>query len=145
MSKKTLVVNIDRKSGDFHFQGLGASGIPVPIDAGLSIGGTNLGASPMELLLMGVGACSAIDVVLILKKARQALQDIKIIVSGQRDAEAIPAPFEKIHLEFVLFGAVKQLKAEEAIRLSMEKYCSAAVMLSKSAEITWSCRVEHPQ
>ena len=143
MPKKTLKVSLNRKSGDFHFEALGASKIAVDIDSGISLGGTNLGASPMELLLMGVGGCSAIDVILILKKSKQQIDDIKITVTGERDTDAIPAPFEKIHLEFVLFGDVKKQKAEEAIRLSMEKYCSAAVMLSKTAEITWSCRIDN--
>lgn len=142
MSKKTLVVELQRKSGDFHFEALGANKMAVPIDAGSSIGGTNLGASPMELLLMGIGGCSAIDVVMILKKSKQQIDDIQISVSGERDAEAVPAPFEKIHLEFILKGHIKQSKAEEAIRLSMEKYCSAAVMLAKTAQISWSCVVE---
>ncbi|MEK0420973.1 MAG: hypothetical protein RLZZ161_824 [Bacteroidota bacterium] len=142
MSKKTLEVSLERMSGDFHFEAQGASKIPVCIDAGTSIGGTNRGASPMELLLMGIGGCSAIDVVMILKKSKQIIEDIRISVSGIRDAEAVPAPFEKIHLEFRLKGKIKQHKAEEAIRLSMEKYCSAAVMLAKTAEITWSCKLE---
>ncbi|MFZ4543863.1 MAG: OsmC family protein [Saprospiraceae bacterium] len=142
MSKKKLLVSLDRKSGDFHFEGLGADKIAVPIDAAAAIGGTNLGARPMELLLMGLGGCSAIDVVMILKKSKQVIEDLKITIEGERDADAIPAPFEKIHLKFFFKGDIKVSKIEEAIRLSMEKYCSAVVMLSKTAEISWSYELE---
>jgi putative redox protein len=99
----------------------------------------------MELLLMGLGGCSAIDVVLILKKARQTVVDFRIEVEGQREVDAIPAPFEKIHIKYFFKGDLKPKKVEDAIRLSMEKYCSATVMLAKSAEITWSYEIEEMQ
>ncbi len=141
MEYKTTSVELNRIDGDFHFEAFGADKVAVQIDAAAAIGGTNAGTRPMELLLMGIGGCSAIDVVLILKKARQVVEDLKITVEGKREADAVPAPFEQIHLKFWLKGNLKPEKVENAIRLSMEKYCSAAVMLSKTAEITWSYEI----
>lgn len=143
MAYKTTAVQLDRVAGDFHFEATGSDKIAVQIDAAATIGGTNAGARPMELLLMGLGGCSAIDVVLILKKARQVVEDFKITVEGQRDAEAIPAPFEKIHIKYWFKGDLKPDKVENAIKLSMEKYCSASVMLAKTADITWSYEIEN--
>ncbi len=143
MDKKynTTHVAMRRVSGDFHFEASGASPVAVHLDASESIGGTNLGARPMELLLMGLGGCSVIDIVLILKKARQQVDDIKISIEGQREADKEPSPFEKIHVHFEIKGEVTQKRADDAARLSMEKYCSAAAMLSQSAQITWSVSI----
>lgn len=139
---KSTQVEMNRVAGDFHFEAFGSDKVAVQIDAAAAIGGTNAGTRPMELLLMGIGGCSAIDIVLILKKARQVVEDFKINIEGLRDAEAIPAPFEKIHIKYWFKGDLKPQKVEDAIRLSMEKYCSAAVMLAKTAEITWSYEIE---
>jgi putative redox protein len=134
---KSLNVELNRVDDAFHFEAFGSDKIAVHIDAAAAVGGSHAGARPMELLLMGLGGCSAIDVLLILKKSRQEVEDIKITINGLRDAEAIPAPFEKIHIHFILKGNLKPEKVENAIRLSMEKYCSATAMLEKAAEITW--------
>lgn len=138
---KSMNVQLNRVDGDFHFEALGGDKVAVQIDAAAAIGGTNAGARPMELLLMGLGGCSAIDIVLILKKARQVVEDFKISIEGLRDANAEPAPFEKIHVKYWFKGNLKPEKVENAIRLSMEKYCSAAVMLAKTAEITWEFEI----
>jgi putative redox protein len=139
---KSTQVEMNRVAGDFHFEAFGSDKIAVQIDAAAAIGGTNAGTRPMELLLMGIGGCSAIDIVLILKKSRQVVEDFKISVEGLRDANAEPAPFEKIHIKYWFKGDLKEKKVEDAIRLSMEKYCSAAVMLAKTAAITWSYAIE---
>jgi putative redox protein len=139
---KSMSVEMNRVAGDFHFEAFGSDKVAVQIDAAAAIGGTNAGTRPMELLLMGLGGCSAIDVLLILKKSRQIVEDIRITIEGQREVDAIPAPFEKIHLKFFLKGDLKPKKVEDAIRMSMEKYCSATAMLEKSAEITWSYVIE---
>ena len=138
---KSTNVEMNRVNGDFHFEAFGNDKIAVQIDAASTIGGTNAGTRPMELLLMGIGGCSAIDIVLILKKARQVVEDFKISIEGQREVDAVPAPFEKIHIKYWFKGNLKPQKVEDAIRLSMEKYCSAAIMLSKTAEITWSYEI----
>ncbi|MBK9509680.1 MAG: OsmC family protein, partial [Cytophagaceae bacterium] len=96
------------------------------------------GARPMELLLMGLGGCTSIDVILILKKQRQALEDIKLVIEGDREKieGTEMSPFRKINIHFILKGNLDAKKVEKAIELSMEKYCSATAQLSCSAQIT---------
>jgi putative redox protein len=139
---KTMQVELNRVDGDFHFAATGSDKVAVHIDGAANIGGTHQGARPMELILMGLGSCSAIDVVLILKKSRQVVEDLKIVVEGQREADANPSPFLKIHIKYVFKGKLKPEKVENAIRLSMEKYCSVTTMLEKTAEITWGYEIE---
>ena len=112
------------------------SGHAIVLDASPDVGGRNLGARPMELVLMGTGACSAIDVVHILRKARQDVAGCVVELDADRAAED-PKVFTRIHFHFVVTGrglAVAQV--ERAIKLSKEKYCSATAMLAKTAEVT---------
>lgn len=97
----------------------------------------------MEMLLMGLGGCTAIDVLLILKKQRQIVDDLEIRVTGDRvKIEGTEmSPFRKIHVHFLVKGAVEASKVDKAIQLSMEKYCSATAQLQSSAEITSSFEV----
>lgn len=136
-----MQIEMQRIDGDFHFKALGSDKIPVHIDAAADIGGTQLGARPMELILMGLGSCSAIDVILILKKGRQIVEDLKIIVEGDREDGRTPSPFINLHLKFIFKGNLKPEKVEQAIKLSMEKYCSVTIMLEKSATISWSFEI----
>ena len=138
---KTMQVELNRVDGDFHFAATGSDKVAVHIDAAANVGGTHLGARPMELILMGLGGCSAIDILLILKKARQLVHDLRIVVEGQREVDAHPSPFLKIHIKFIFKGKLKPEKVEHAIRLSMEKYCSVTTMLEKTAEITWGYEI----
>ena len=135
---RTLKVEMNRIDKGFHFEAVGGDKVAVHVDTAAAIGGSNAGASPMELILMGLGGCSAIDVLLILKKMKQEVEDIKILVEGDREQAAIPAPFKALRLRFILRGLnLEQKKVEQAVKLSMEKYCSVAVMLEKSATINW--------
>jgi putative redox protein len=139
---KTMSIEMNRLDDGFHFEALGGDKVGVHIDAAAAIGGTHQGARPMELILMGLGSCSAIDVILILKKMRQNITDFRLVVEGQRDAEATPAPFEQIHIRYILRGGNLSLKkVEQAVKLSMDKYCSVTAMLEKSAAITWSVEI----
>lgn len=117
------------------------SGHAVVVDAAPDVGGRNLGARPMELVLMGTGACSAVDVVLILRKARQPITDCVVELEAERAAED-PKVFTKIHLHYILSGkGLAQSQVERAIKLSKEKYCSATIMLAATAEITFDYEV----
>jgi putative redox protein len=117
------------------------SGHAVVVDAAPDVGGRNLGARPMELVLMGTGACTAIDVVHILRKARQDVSDCVIELDAERAAED-PKVFTRIHFRYVLSGkALAAPQVERAIKLSKEKYCSATIMLAKTAEISWDFEV----
>ena len=112
------------------------SGHAIVVDTAPDVGGRNLGPRPMELVLMGTGACTAVDVVLILRKARQAVTHCVVELDGERATED-PKVFTRIHFHFVVTGrglAAKQV--ERAVQLSRDKYCSATAMLAKTAEIT---------
>ncbi|MBC7890568.1 MAG: OsmC family protein [Sphingobacteriaceae bacterium] len=139
-----MQVDLIRIDDDFHFQASGTAGVSLDIDGSLDIGGHNAGARPMELLLMGLGGCTAIDVILILKKQRQRVDDFRIRVTGER----VPiegtgmSPFRKIHLHYQLKGDLDPGKVDRAVQLSMDKYCSATAQLSPTAEITHTVEVE---
>ncbi|MCK9187897.1 OsmC family protein [Acidithiobacillus sp.] len=112
------------------------SGHALVMDGSVEIGGRNLGPRPMELLLMGLGGCSSIDVVMILQKSRQDIRDCIVEISARR-ADQEPKVFTEIHLHFVVSGkALDPKRVAHAIDLSAEKYCSASIMLSKTAVIT---------
>lgn len=112
------------------------SGHAVVMDASPEVGGRDLGARPMEMLLMGAGGCSAIDVVHILRKARQELVDCVVELEADRAAED-PKVFTRIHMHYVVTGRnLNPSQVERAIKLSKEKYCSATIMLAKTAEVT---------
>ena len=135
-----MEVVLNRLDQDFRFEAKGSSPIPVHIDAAEGIGGHNAGARPMELLLMGLGGCTAIDVILILKKQRQVVEDFQIRVSGDREKieGTEKTPFRQINIQFELKGEIDGSKALKAIQMSMDKYCSATAQLEPSATITHS-------
>ncbi len=112
------------------------SGHALVMDGAAEIGGQNLGPRPMEMLLMGLGGCSSIDVVLILQKSRQEIQGCTVEIRSER-AERDPKVFTSIHLHFTVTGRdLDPKRVDHAIRLSAEKYCSASIMLGKTATIT---------
>lgn len=118
------------------FVGESASGHAVVMDGPPEFGGQNLGIRPMEMLILGLGGCSAFDVMLILNKSRQQVTGCEVELDYDRATE-LPKVFTRIHLHFVVTGkSVDPAKVEKAIALSAEKYCSASIMLGKMAEIT---------
>jgi putative redox protein len=111
------------------------------LDGSPEAGGRNLGARPMELLLMGLGGCTAFDIVLILRRGRQDVTDCVIEVDGER-AETDPKIFTKIHIRYTVTGRkLSESKVARAVKLSTEKYCSATAIMAKSAEITHEWKV----
>jgi putative redox protein len=118
------------------FVGESGSGHSIVMDASPDDGGRNLGVRPMETVLLGLGGCTAIDVMLILQKARQQVEDCSVEISAERAAE-VPKVFTKIHLHYRVKGRDLSAKhVERAINLSAEKYCSVTKMLEKTARIT---------
>lgn len=112
------------------------SGHAVVVDGAPDVGGRDMGPRPMELVLMGTGACSAIDVVHILRKSRQAITDCTVELEAERAGED-PKVFTRIHFHYVVTGkGVAPAQVERAIRLSEEKYCSASAMMAKTASIS---------
>lgn len=118
------------------------TGHAVVVDGAPDIGGRDLGPRPMELVLMGTGACSAIDVVHILRKARQAVTGCAVELEADR-APSDPKVFTRIHFRFVVSGRdLSPAQVERAVKLSKEKYCSATAMLAKTAEISTELVIE---
>lgn len=117
------------------------SGHAVVVDAAPDVGGRNLGARPMELVLMGTGSCTAIDVVHILRKARLQVVGCVVELEAERAPEE-PKVFTKIHFRYIVTGKdLAKAQVERAIKLSKEKYCSATIMLAKTAEISFDFEV----
>lgn len=121
---------------EMSFLGTTESGHAVLMDGPPDAGGRNLGPRPMEMLLLGAGGCTAFDVVSILKKGRHDVRDCEVQIDAER-AATDPKVFTRIHLHFVVSGkAVKHEAVERALKLSAEKFCSATIMLGKTAEVT---------
>lgn len=117
------------------------SGHMVPMDGAPEAGGRNLAPRPMELLLAGTGGCTSFDIVMILRKGRQDVTGCEVKLSADRAAED-PKVFTRINMHFVVRGrGLKPEAVERAVRLSAEKYCSASIMLGKTAEMTHSWEV----
>ncbi|HCG70027.1 MAG TPA: OsmC family protein [Gammaproteobacteria bacterium] len=129
--------------GNVHFTATNASGHEVAMDGPPASGGEDKGSRPLELILMGLGGCTAFDVVDILRKGRQDVVDLRVSLVAKR-ADAIPAVFEEIDIHFVVVGrAVDAGKVQRAIELTAQKYCSASIMLEKAGVmITHSFTVE---
>ncbi|SNX27867.1 putative redox protein [Polynucleobacter meluiroseus] len=128
-------------SNGMAFSAETGSGHLVNMDGAPEAGGRNLAPRPMELLLAGAGGCSAFDVVLILQRSRQAITGCEVQLTAERASED-PKVFTKINLHFQVKGKdLDPAKVDRAVKLSHEKYCSATMMLSKTAELTYSVEV----
>ena len=132
-----MKVFIESTFGDLNFKGTNERGQSIQLSGG------NEAVGPMQSVLMAAASCSAIDVELILKKMRQDVESIVVEVEGIR-ADAVPAVFTKIHIHYIITGDVKVEKAQKAITLSIEQYCSVSLMLAKSVQITHSVEVRSP-
>ena len=121
------------------FVGESGSGHSIVLDGSPEHGGRNLGARPMETVLMGLGGCTAFDVVLMLQKSRQEIVSLEVTLEAER-AEEVPQVFTRIGVHFRIAGrALSEKHVERAVRLSADKYCSVTKMLERTAEIvcTW--------
>jgi putative redox protein len=118
------------------FVGESDSGHSIVMDGAPEAGGRNLGVRPMEMLLLGLGGCTAFDVVSILQKSRQKISDCEVEIEAERAAE-VPKVFTRIHVHFIISGrGLDPVKVARAVDLTSTKYCSASLMLEKAAEIT---------
>lgn len=118
------------------FVGESGSGHAVVMDGPPDSGGRNLGARPMEMLLLGMGGCTAFDVVHILRKARQPVRDCEVELEAER-SDSVPKVFTRIHVHFIVYGdELTEKQVDRAVELSAEKYCSASIMLGKAATIS---------
>ncbi|SEL49974.1 OsmC family protein [Parapedobacter koreensis] len=138
-----MKISLNRVNDAVHFEGTSdTTDAKIHIDGSPDIGGEGLGARPMELVLMALGSCSALDLVNILKKQRQQIDELNIDVEGQRRTE-IPNIFTSIHISFYLKGDIDLAKAEKAAELAVKKYCSVHDMLAAGGvAITYSIAIQ---
>lgn len=135
-----MKIKLDRKNEFFHFTAQNESGLSLEIDGSPEIGGENKGFRPMELMLSGIASCSTIDLLLILNKQKQVVEDINIEISGKRSNSAAKQ-FKSVHLHYILKGDISSSKLERAIDLAITKYCSALLSLDPKIEVTSSYEV----
>ena len=132
-------------AGGAAFIGASENGQKIVIDGPPEGGGRDLGPRPMETLLLGMGACTAYDVLSILKKSRGQISDCKIEISSKRAGDH-PKVFTEISVHFIISGDnLKEAQVERAIKLSAEKYCSASIMLGKTAKITHTYQIKQEE
>lgn len=137
-------IEINRVNGDFGFEANDTNGHTIRLDTSDETGGNNFGVRPMQSLLMGLGGCSGIDIVSILKKQRQTADEFSMKINGEREKGKEPSLWETVHIEFILKGNIDQDKAERACSLSINKYCSVAETLRRSGtKITWQVIVKN--
>ncbi|EOR95578.1 OsmC/Ohr family protein [Arcticibacter svalbardensis MN12-7] len=138
-----MKIEINRVNDAVHFEASAPSStVKVHIDGSPEIGGQGLGVRPMELVLMALGSCSSLDLISILKKQRQDIQDISISVEADR-TDAVPAVFTAIRMTFNLKGNIDPAKAEKAAELAVKKYCSVHDMLAAGGvKISYTINIE---
>ena len=123
----------------YRFKATNETGNEILMDASPNIGGEGTGMRPMEMLLAALGGCSGIDVVSILNKKKQAFKSFTMEVNGDRDASEVPSLYKSIHVDFYFEGDnINNDKIIQAVDLSIQKFCSVAKTLEKSATITYS-------
>ncbi len=133
-----MKITLSRLNNDYHFEARNDSGNTIQMDGSPDIGGQNLGARPMQVVLMALAGCSSIDVVSILRKMKQEPTSYDAEVEAKREEGKVPSLFTDIHLRFILTGDLDTEKVEKAARLSAEKYCSVSKILEKTAKMSWS-------
>jgi putative redox protein len=134
-----MKINLNRVDDAFQFEAENEDGKIISIDAAEAIGGGNNGVRPMQLLLMGLGGCSAIDVINILKKQKQLIEGFGVEINAERFKDVEPSLFETINIDFKLEGdSLSDKKVLRAVKLSMEKYCSVSAILEKTAKIKYN-------
>jgi putative redox protein len=136
----TIILN--RNNGDFGFEIKDELSHSIQTDSSAHNGGKDAGFRPMQLLLAALGGCSAIDMISILKKQRQVIDNFKIEVKGEREKDVIPSLWKEVSITFFIWGAIDAEKAKKAADLSMEKYCSVAETLRRAGtNIMWETKI----
>ena len=135
-----MKISVKRVNDRVHLQATNPEGNVVDIDGSPDVGGENAGFRPMQLVLAALASCTAMDVITILRKQRQRLDDLSITVSGERK-DATPAPFTAINVHYDLYGAIEEKHARRAVDLAVHKYCSVTEMLKATVDVTASVAV----
>jgi putative redox protein len=135
-----MKIQLQRKNNAFKFEAKSEQGLTINMDASESIGGENLGMRPMEVLASSLAGCSSIDILNILYKQKQTVEDYSVELEGKRSDE-LPGVFTDIHLKINLKGTIDAEKAQRAADLSFGKYCSVSKMIEPVCNITYSVHV----
>jgi putative redox protein len=136
-------IELKRMDDAFHFEAMNETGNIAHMDAGEGTGGRNKGVRPMQMLIMGLGGCSAIDIILILKKQKQVIEGFEITIDAERQKDVEPAFWEKVFIHYKLKGKIDAAKAERAVALSLEKYCSVSKTLELAgAKINYKISID---
>jgi|SRR5690348_8463506 putative redox protein len=136
------VIEMERTKGDFGFDIKDEKGHILHTDSSAESGGVNYGFRPTQLLLAGLGSCSAIDIIAILKKQKQVIENFKIRIEGEREPNVTPSLWQTAHIAFELHGPIDPDKAIKATALAMRKYCSVAETLRRGGtKMTWTVKV----
>ena len=136
-------IEVSRVHGDYGFEAKDGNGHIAHMDTSPETGGENFGIRPMQMLLMGLGGCSGIDIISILKKQRQTVEGFRMLIDGEREPGKEPSLWADIHVIFELSGNIDPDKAYKACALSVDKYCSvAATLKGAGGKITWEVKVQ---
>jgi len=136
-----MKINIHRLNDAFLFEAKNEQGKTMQMDANPEVGGGDLAFRPVQALVASLGGCSGIDVIMILKKQKQQIDDFDVEINVERATDQTPAIVTGLHLKFKLKGKIDADKLDKAIKLSLEKYCTVAKMLEKTAKITYSYQI----
>ena len=138
-----MEINLVRKNNKFNFEAENSVGQTVELDANPAIGGEGKGFRPMEMLLVGLGGCSGIDMINVLTKQKEQLDDVKIKITATRKDEEVPAIFDVITIHFDLYGQLSVQKVERALDLTFDEYCSVSNILGRSSTINFSYTIHN--
>ncbi len=135
-------IHLKQIDQDYQFVTTDEAGQQITMDIPVDQGGHGSGVRPMQALLSALGGCSAVDIVMILKKQKETIENFEMIIDGERQVGKEPALWETIHIIFKLKGTMTQERAEKACTLSIDKYCSvAATLRAAGAVITWAVEI----
>jgi putative redox protein len=135
-------IELKRVDDAYAFLATDSNGNTARLDASSTIGGHDSGIRPMQSLLMGLGGCGGVDIVSILKKQKQTIEDFKMIIKGEREHGKEPSLWKTVSIDFYFSGEIDHDKAEKAIALSLNKYCSvAATLRAAGCSIDWTVTI----
>ena len=136
-----MKIVLTRLDDAYHMEAVNEEGCKIETDGAPAIGGGNKGMRPMQVLLSAAGSCSSIDIISILKKQKQKLDDLQVEITAEREKDKVPSLFTKIHIHFKLKGDLADEKVKRAIGLSIDKYCSVVKILEESAVVSSSYEI----
>ena len=138
-----MSIKVEWRQEGYQFEAENTIGGKIRMDGDGVLQGIEGGITPFELLLAGVGACSAIDVLMILKKQRQTIKNLVVLVEPEKIKNDVGySEYKCIHMHYILEGSIDQVKAEKALKLSVEKYCSVSKALEKASDISYSIEIK---